>query len=64
MANIGPHEDIPVESKKSLNPMGTVYMDGEFKNIIWLKKSSQVQRKVNNMVVIIAGIVRGKMIFV
>ena len=28
MANIGPHMDMPEESRKSLNPIGTVYLVG------------------------------------
>jgi hypothetical protein len=31
MANIGPHDDMPEESKNSLSPMGTVYFGGEFR---------------------------------
>lgn len=28
MANMGPHSDMPEESKNSLRPMGTVYLVG------------------------------------
>ena len=31
IANMGPHDDTPVESKKSLRPMGTVYLGGELR---------------------------------
>ena len=31
MANMGPQEDIPEESKKNLNPMGNVYLSGDVK---------------------------------
>jgi hypothetical protein len=59
MANMDPQDDIPDESRKSLSPMGTVYLPGELRYKSWLKKSSQVHRKVNNTVVISAGRLRG-----
>jgi len=31
MANIGPQDEIPEESRKSLSPMGTVYLEGELR---------------------------------
>ena len=42
--------------------MGTVYFGGEFRYRSWLKKSSQVHRKVKSTVVMRAGTVRGMMI--
>ena len=63
MANIDPQDEMPEESRNSLNPIGTVYFCGEFKYNNWLKKSSHVHRKVNSTVVITAGKLKGMIIF-
>ena len=63
MANIEPHEETLDESRKSLSPRGTVKRCGEFKKIIWEKKSSQVHKNVKSTVVMIAGTLSGTMIF-
>jgi len=62
IANIEPHEEMPVESRKRRSPKGTVYNSGEFRNIIWLKKSSHVHRNLKSKVVIIAGMLKGRII--
>ena len=63
IANMDPHEETPEESRKRRRPSGTVNSCGELRKIIWLKKSSQVQRKVKSTVVIMAGTLKGTMIF-
>ena len=63
MANMRPQEAMPVASKKSLSPRGIVKFCGELRYKSWLKKSSQVQRKVKSTVVINAGTLKGMIIF-
>src|SRR5690606_30400100 len=61
MANIGPHDDSPLESRNCRSATATVRLSELVRYRFWLKKSFQVQMKVKMPVVASAGMQSGRM---